>query len=118
MDSGGSGACRSRGRCDAMPKPVSLNLSAGAVHQDIGRFDILVDESGLMDLAQGDRDANGETQEASQLHGRAEQPVKRLAAGILQHQHGSAAVVARAPAAAPPMLRPTRPSIHIREPGD
>ena len=92
MTSGGSGACRSRGRREAMPKPVSLRLAVGAVHQDIGRLDVLVDEPALMDLAQRSRDADGEAQEASHLHRRAEQPVERLAARILQHQHGPAAV--------------------------
>ena len=78
------------------------DLSGRAVHQDIGRLDILVDEPRLMDLAQGDRDADGEAQEASHLHGRAEQPLERLAAGILEHQHGPAAF-------ADELQRPHRP---------
>ena len=78
------------------------DLSARAVHQDIGRLDVLVDEPGLVDLAQGDRDADGEVQEASHLHRRAEQPLERLAALILQHQHGPAAV-------ADELQRPRRP---------
>ena len=79
------------------------DLAAGAVHQDIGRFDVLVDEPGLMDLAQGDRDADGEVQEASDLHRRAEQPAERPTALILQHQHGPAAV-------ADELQRPRRPA--------
>ena len=53
-------------------------------------------------LPEGRGDADGEAQEASHLHRRAEQPVERLAAGILQHQHGPAAV-------ADELQRPHRP---------
>ena len=48
-----------------------------------------------MDLAQSGRDADGEVQKAPDLHRRAEQPIKRLAARILQHQHGSAALLVK-----------------------
>ncbi len=44
-----------------------------------------------MDLAQRGDDGDGEAQEASHLHRRAEQPLERLAAGILEHQYGPAA---------------------------
>ena len=55
-------------------------------------------------FAQRGGDADGEAQEAPHLHGRAEQPVERLAARILEHQHGPAAFARQAPAAAPPTL--------------
>ena len=58
-----------------MPKPVSRTSAVAAVHQDIGRLDVLVDEAALMDLAQRCSDLDGEAQEASHLHRRAEQPV-------------------------------------------
>ena len=45
-----------------------------------------------MDLAERGGDADGEAQEASHLHRCAEQPIERLAAGILEHQHDPAAV--------------------------
>ena len=91
MISGGSGAWRSRGRREAMPKPGEPHLSGRAVDQNIGRLDVLVDEAALVELAERRRDADGEAQEASHFHGRAEQPVERLAARILEHQHGPTA---------------------------
>ena len=68
-----------------------LDLSGRAVHQDIGRLDVLVDEAALVDLAEGRGDRDGEAQKAPHLHGRAEQSVERLAAGVLEHQHGPTA---------------------------
>ena len=46
--------------------------SVRAVHEDIGRLDVLVDEAALMRPCPARRDADGEAQEASCLHGRAE----------------------------------------------
>ena len=92
MVSGGSGAWRSRGSRDAMPNPVSLTSPFAPIHQDIGRLDVLVDEATLVRLAHRGDDADGEAQEASHLHGRAEQPLERLAARIFEHQHGPTAI--------------------------
>ena len=44
-----------------------------------------------MDAAQGRGDADGEAQEASHLHRRAQDPVERIASRILEQQHGPAA---------------------------
>ena len=87
IDSGGAGACRSRGRREAMPKPVSLTVPVVAVHQDICRLDVLVDEAAPMDLRESRGDLDGEAQKAAHFHGRPEQPVQRLALGVLEHQH-------------------------------
>jgi hypothetical protein len=46
-----------------------------------------------MDLTQTRGHTDGETQEASHRHGLAEQATKRLAAGILQHEHDLAKVL-------------------------
>ena len=92
MVSGGSGACRSRGSREAMPNPVSLTSSGRADHQDIGRLEVLVDETALVRLAQSRRDADRKMQEAADLHGRAKQPVERLAARILKHEGDLTAV--------------------------
>jgi hypothetical protein len=46
-----------------------------------------------MDLREGAGDGDGEAQEASHLHGCAEQSVQWLAAGILEQQHDPTAVV-------------------------
>ena len=76
-----------------MPKPVSrTSLSAGSVHQNIGRLDILVDEAALVHLADSCGHADGEAQETPNLHRHAEEPAEQLAAGILEHQNGPTAV--------------------------
>ena len=74
-----------------MPKPVSHTSPVAPFDQDVGRLDVLVDEAALVKLAQSRGNADGEAQEASHLHRCAEQPVERLAAGILEHQHGPTA---------------------------
>jgi hypothetical protein len=61
-----------------------------------------VDETMLVNLAETLNDRDGEAQEASHLHRRAELPIKRLAARILEHQHGPAG-------AAHEFQRPHRP---------
>ena len=53
---------------------------------------ILVDDAALVQLAQCRDDADGEAQEACNLHRCAEQSVQRLAARILEHQHDLAAL--------------------------
>ena len=67
------------------------HLPVYAVHKDIGRLDVFVDEAALVDLAHSHRDADRETQKASHFHGRAEQTRERLAARIFEHQHGPTA---------------------------
>ena len=93
MTSGGAGAWRSRGRREAMPKPVSQTSPCG-VDQDVGRLDVLVDEAAPVHLAERRRERDGDAQELRHLQRPAEQAIERLAAGILEHQH-RAAVVAR-----------------------
>jgi hypothetical protein len=91
IDSGGAGAWRSRqARSDA--EAGELDLSGRAVHQDIGRLDVLVDEAAPMDLCEGRSYRDGEAQKVPHLHGRAEQPVQRCAVGVLEQQHGPTAV--------------------------
>ena len=67
MNSGGSGGCRSRGRCDAIPNPVSRTSPVRPVHQNIGWLDILVDQAALVRLAQRGCDADRKPQEVPQL---------------------------------------------------
>ena len=66
------------------------HLAVGAVHQDMRRFDILVDEAAPVGLAQGAGDADREPQKAARLHRRADERRERFAARILEHQHGPA----------------------------
>jgi len=73
-------------------EPGEPHLSARAVHQNIGRLDVLVDEATLVDLVHRRRDAGRKAQEASHVHGGDELPLERLAARILGHQHSPTAV--------------------------
>ena len=59
MTSGGSGAWRSRGRREAMPKPVS-QPGQSRVDEHIGWLDVLVDEAAPVDLAERSRHADGQ----------------------------------------------------------
>ena len=93
-------ALAGQARSDA--EPGEPHLSIRAVHQDIGWLDVLVDEAALMELAQSRGNSDRQAQEASYLHGRAEQTVERLAARILEHQHGPTGV-------AHELQRPHRP---------
>ena len=92
MNSGGRGrlpfARKARGDSEA-GEPY---LTARRVHQNIGRLDVLVDEAVLVHLAKGRGNADGDAQETSHLHRRAEQPAEQLAAGILEHQNGLTAI--------------------------
>src|SRR5882724_7890784 len=53
---------------------------------------ILVQQASPMKLAESHSDVGRQSQEAARLQGRAKQPLERLAAGILEHQHGPAAL--------------------------
>ena len=118
MVSGGSGDWRSRGRREAMPNPVSRTSPSRAVHQDIGRLDVLVDEAALVDLAQSRRRCRWRGA------GSVPPPWARRAADRAARRRDPRAPAwsdrlrARAPAAAPPTPRPARPSIRIRGRGD
>jgi hypothetical protein len=52
-------------------EPGEPDLFVLAIHQDMRRLHVLVDEAALMDLAQSSSDADRELQEASNLYGRA-----------------------------------------------
>jgi hypothetical protein len=52
-----------------------------------------VDEAALMEFAQSRGNTDGQPQEASHIHRRAQEPVKCLATRILEHQHGPSAIV-------------------------
>ena len=78
---GARGAGARRGR-----NPVKPHLSVRAVDQDVCRLDVLMNEPALVEPAQRDRDADRKAKAAPQLQGRDQQPVQRLAAGILEHQ--------------------------------
>ncbi len=62
------------------------------VHQDVGRLEILVDETSLVDLAQRRDDADGKVQKATRFCWRAKQPFERLPSWVLEHQRNLTAV--------------------------
>ena len=92
MTSGGAGAWRSRGRREAMPKPVSQTSPVGDVDQDVGRLDVLVDKAAPVQLSERGRQRDGEAEKSRQLQRLAQHPLEGLAAGVLQHQHPTAVV--------------------------
>ena len=67
-------------------------MSIRAVHHNISRLDVFVDEPALMKLAQSRGNSDSQAQEASYLHGPTEQTIERLAAQIIEHQHGPTGV--------------------------
>src|SRR5215475_2119856 len=73
-------------------EPGQPYLAGRLVEHDVGWLDIFMNQPALVKLAQSCCDGNRNTQEGSRLHGRAEQPFERLAARILEHQHGPARV--------------------------
>ena len=79
-----------------------FDFSGHAIHDDVVRLDVLVHKPALVDLAESRRDVDGETQECPQFHGPVELALQRLATGILEHQHGPAALTDK-------LERPQRP---------
>ena len=101
MVSGGSGAGRF-GIASRLLRASEPDFAGRAVHEDVGRLDVLVDEAVPVHLAESAGNADGQMQEASQLQGRPEQPGERLTAWILEHQHGPTALTRE-------LQRPHRP---------
>ena len=86
----GRGPLARKARCYAESR--KLDRPGRAVHQNIGRLDVLVDQAPPVDLAQRSSDGDCKMQEVPHLEGRNEQPIKGFAAVVFQHQHGSIAV--------------------------
>ena len=76
-------------------EPGEPRPSVRAIRQNIGRLDVLVHEAVLVRLAQRGDDADGEAQEASRVHRRADQSLERLAAMILEQQRCPAVFAAK-----------------------
>jgi hypothetical protein len=102
MNSGGSGACRSRGRRDAMPNPVSLTSPVARFTRIFAGLIILVQKLALIRLAKRGDDAERNFQEAAHRHRRAGPTVQRLATLILEQE-------CRAPVFLAKFQRPHRP---------
>lgn len=78
MSSGGSGARCSRGRREAIPKPLKPDHTCRGVEQNIGRLDVLVNEPPFVQSAECGREANGNSQERYEFRRSREEPVKRF----------------------------------------
>jgi hypothetical protein len=79
-------------RGDAEPRQP--HATACRVHQDICRFDVLMDQASLMHLAERARERDRDAQEMRYVQWPAKQSIERRTAGILNHQR-HALVVAR-----------------------
>ena len=73
------------GKAGSDAEPREPYLAALVIHQDMGRLQVLVDETALMELGQRRGDADGEVEEPSRLGGSAEKPVERRPPWILKH---------------------------------
>ena len=102
MNSGGSGAWRSRGRREAMPKPVSRTCPVADVDEHVGGLDVLVNEPASMELTECARQRHSESEKPSDLHGLADEAIERLASCVVDDQH-------RPPALAHELHRPQCP---------
>ena len=87
MNSGGSGDWRSRGRREAMPKPVSRTARC-RVDEDIGWLDVLMDEPASVELTECAGQGHCESEKLSDLHRLADEAIERLASCVVDNQHG------------------------------
>ena len=71
-----------------MPKPVSRTAPVAASTRILAGLMSLWMRPRSWTLPRAVGDTDGESQEASHLHRRTENPIERLAAGVLEHQHG------------------------------
>jgi hypothetical protein len=78
-------ARQARGNAEAR-QPRS---AARAVHQNVGRLDVLVQQAAVVQLSQCRCDGDGHAQETLKLHRGAKQTVQRHAARILQYQRAA-----------------------------
>ena len=76
-------------------KPGQPHAAAGPVHQDVRRFQVLMDQAARMRLPDGGRERDGKAQKGINGQKRADHAVERPAAGILEHQRHPAALIAQ-----------------------
>lgn len=67
-------------------------MAGGGIHKDISRLDILTHEATFVSAAKRSRQSDGESLEPSELHGRADEAVERLAARGLEYHRGLPAI--------------------------
>ena len=91
MSSGGSAVWRSRGRRDAMPKPVRRTSPFVRVDEDVAGFDVLVNETAVMHARDSVGDGDGQSQERSDRQAWADHLGRAAWLRGLEHQHRLAA---------------------------
>ena len=87
MNSGGSGDWRSRGRREAMPKPVSHTSPVARFTRILAGLTSLWIEAAPMQLAERSRHADGQAQKLCQFHRSSKQSIQRLAARVGEYEH-------------------------------
>ena len=102
MNSGGSGDWRSRGRRDAMPKPVSQTCPVAESTSTLAGLMSLWMSPRPWSRPSARRQGHCESQKSSDLHGLADKAIEGLASGVLDNQH-------RPPGLAHELHRPQRP---------
>ena len=94
---GAGNALRRRGRLTLArqsrgdAKSGEPDIAVG-IDEHIRRFDVLVDKTAPMDLANDCRKVDGEPQELDQFESLVEKAIKGLAAIVLQHKRGRSAI--------------------------
>ena len=92
MNSGGSTDCLSRVSRDAIPKPVSRTSPLAVFTRMLAGLMSLWIRPRWCTLPRAAATPTAMRRKPSHLHRRAEEPAEQLAAGILEHQNGTAAI--------------------------
>ena len=79
----GSLSIRGEARCKT--NPGEPRITGRRIDQDAGRFEVPVNEAALVEFAQGRRNTDRQAQEASHLHGHADELMERLVACIVEY---------------------------------
>ena len=62
-------------------------MAAHGIDENVGRFDVLVDQPARVHLAEGGRERDGDAEKECRLQRLAEQPLEGRAPVVLEHQH-------------------------------
>ena len=116
MNSGGSGAWRSRGRREAIPEAHEPSLTRRGINENIRRLHVLVDQPLLVQPAECGCDTDSEAQEPRHLHRPWKESIEKSHRQDLRARASSAQGARRAPGAEPPRPSPVHPSTSIRAP--
>ena len=93
MASGGSGRLTLARQARGDAESGEPHASVGAVHKDVGRLDVLMDEAALVRLAERRGDTDRQAKEAPGLYRRVEDALERLAAWVLDQEFSPTALL-------------------------